>query len=485
MLQDAKRDGSWDTTTFGQGEAGIASATCARVCHAGSMTTSLKIVVMGTGHVGLVSVATLASLGHHVVGFDVNTTTIQRLQAGDVHFHEPGLADLLADGVAAGRVRFTDDPAEAISGADVAMICVGTPTNTTDLDESLDLSYVQAAAKLVIAHADRPIVIVEKSTVPPGTGDRIEAMIALHRGSSEITVASNPEFLREGQAVADTLRPDRIVVGANDETTHKVLADLYAPQLEAHPCPYVKTDRATAEIIKQASNAFLAMKISFINEMAQLCEAVGADIATVADGMGHDPRIGRAFLNAGIGYGGSCFPKDVLGLEAVFQQHELHSHLVSAVRWANDRVMTWPVNTLQRALWNLKGATIAVLGATFKPHTDDIRESVALVAVQELLNAGATVRLTDPVALAHVAASITHDQLVLCDTVQEAVTGADAVFLATEWPEYVGLNPQDLVQWLATPVAVDGRIVWDVPAFTQAGLQVYQVGRRVGEGHHG
>lgn len=444
------------------------------------MTTSLKIVVIGTGHVGLVSVATLASFGHEVVGFDVNPATIDRLLAGEVHFHEPDLAELLAEGVAAGRVTFTADPAEAMRGVDAAFICVGTPSLGNDIDYALDLSMVQAAAKVVIDHADGPVVIIEKSTVPPGTGDRIERLIALHGRANELTVASNPEFLREGQAVADTLRPDRIVVGANDEATHKVLADIYAPQLAQHDCPYMATDRATAEIIKQASNAFLAMKISFINEIAQLCEVVGADVTTVADGMGHDSRIGRAFLNAGIGYGGSCFPKDVSGLNAVFSEYNTFSDLIGTVQWANEQAMEWPVKTLKRALWNLKGATIAVLGAAFKPHTDDIRASVAIHVVNELLMAGAKVRLTDPVALPHVAREVDTEGLTLCATVEEAVAGADAVFLATEWPEYTDLNPEDLSKWLATPIAVDGRIVWDAEAFEAAGLEFYQVGRKRG-----
>lgn len=444
------------------------------------MTTSLKIVVIGTGHVGLVSVATLASFGHTVVGFDVNADTITRLRAGEVHFHEPGLADLLAEGVAAGRVTFTADPAEALQGADVAFICVGTPTSGEDDLESLDLSMVQAAARVVIDYADGATVIVEKSTVPPGTGDRIEAMIALHGRTGELTVASNPEFLREGQAVEDTLRPDRIVVGANDEATHAVMEAVYAPQLAQHGCPYVATDRVTAEIIKQASNAFLAMKISFINEIAALCESTGADVNAVADGMGHDRRIGRAFLNAGIGYGGSCFPKDVTGLYAVFRDHDLVGQVIGSVQWSNEQAMEWPVKALKRALWNLKGSTIAVLGAAFKPHTDDVRESVALHVVDALLAAGAKVRLTDPVALPKAAAVVDGEGLTMCTSAEEAVTGADAVFLATEWPEYVRLSPAELASWLATPIAVDGRIVWDGDAFEAAGFTFHQVGRKPG-----
>ncbi|WP_336250854.1 UDP-glucose dehydrogenase family protein, partial [Stomatohabitans albus] len=315
------------------------------------MTRSLSVVVLGIGHVGLVTVATLASLGHQVVGFDVNPDVIAQVGAGDIHFYEPGLADLLQEGVQAGHLRFSSDPADAIAGADIAMICVGTPSEPAmNGEDGLDLSMVKAAAQTVITHATQPVVIVEKSTVPPGTGDRIEDLVALHGKGDLITVASNPEFLREGQAVADTLRPDRIVVGANDEHTHQVLADLYAPQLAVHPSAYVATDRVTAEITKQASNAFLALKISFINEVAALCEHVGADITTVADGMGHDPRIGRAFLNAGIGYGGSCFPKDVSGLSAVYESHHLPETTISGAHWVNEEAKRWPVKTLAKAL---------------------------------------------------------------------------------------------------------------------------------------
>lgn len=438
------------------------------------MTRSRKIVVLGTGHVGLVTVATLASFGHQVVGFDVNPEVIDQLNAGEVHFYEPGLKELVVQGLNNHQITFSADPAQAIAGADVAMICVGTPNGGA----GLDLSMVREAALTVITHATNPIVLVEKSTVPPGTGDRIEALVARHNAQDRVRVASNPEFLREGQAVADTLTPDRIVVGANDPQTHAVMADVYATQLEAHPCPYMATDRTTAEIIKQASNAFLATKISFINEIAALCEAVGADVNAVADGMGHDPRIGRAFLNAGIGFGGSCFPKDVEGLASVFEAHHVPNVLVHHLSESNALARSWAIRTLEVALWGLRDTTIAVLGAAFKPHTDDIRESVPLAIVRELLNEGAKVRIADPVALPKVAAVLEHPNLTLANSAQAAINGADAVLLGTEWPEYVALNPTDIAQWLASPVAVDGRIQWDGAAFEAAGLHVYQVGRR-------
>lgn len=441
----------------------------------------MKVVVIGTGHVGLVTVATLASFGHEVVGYDIDQDKIDEIVGGGSPFYEPGLGDLLDEGLSQGRITFTTDPAKALTGADVAMLCVPTPTGGFNA-VGLDLSMVQAAVKTVATHATGPLVLVEKSTVPPGTGDRLDQLIAMYAKDKGITVVSNPEFLREGQAVMDTLQPDRIIVGANDEASHEVMRRLYEPQLIAHPCPYLATNRATAEIIKQASNAFLSTKISFINEIAALCEVVGADVTAVADGMGHDQRIGRAFLNAGLGFGGSCFPKDTLGLDAVFQAHQVNAPIISNLSWSNDEAKSWVMRTLDKAVMALGGMTFAVLGASFKPHTDDVRDSIALFIVESLLDAGAKVRLTDPVALPKAKAVledyVRDDHLVYCESAQEAITGADGVILATEWPEYADLNPVDMARWMVGTLVLDGRIQWDGEAFEAAGLTFYQVGRK-------
>ncbi|HSJ45312.1 MAG TPA: UDP-glucose/GDP-mannose dehydrogenase family protein, partial [Euzebyales bacterium] len=328
----------------------------------------MRVGVIGTGHVGLVTVGCLASLGHDVVGVDNDAEKIALLQADAMPFYEPGLDDLLRTQRDAGRVRFSGNNRDAIAGSDVVFICVSTPPRD---DGSPNLSLVQAAASSVAEHATGPIVVAEKSTVPVSTGQRVRETLALEsrvRGNGvTYEVVSNPEFLREGRAVADTLRPDRIVVGADSDAGHEVMRQLYAPLLAQHDCPYVATDVRTAEIIKHASNAFLATKISFINAVARICERAGADVGIVADAMGHDARIGRAFLNAGLGYGGSCFPKDVRAFVHIADELGYDFGMLRETERINREAHQWPVTQLRRLLWNLEGKTIAVLGLAFKP----------------------------------------------------------------------------------------------------------------------
>jgi UDPglucose 6-dehydrogenase len=436
----------------------------------------VRVGVIGTGHVGLVTAGAMASIGHEVVGFDNDEAKVAVLQDGTMPFYEPGMADLLHDQEQAGRLRYSTDPRDAIAEKDVVFICVGTPSRE---DGSPNLSYVQQAASSVAEHATGTIVVAEKSTVPVRTGQRIRETLALEaraRGNGvAYEVASNPEFLREGSAVADTLRPDRIVVGAESEAGHEVMRRLYEPLLAEHECPYVATDVRTAELIKHASNAFLATKISFINAVARICERAGADVETVADAMGHDARIGRAFLNAGLGYGGSCFPKDVRAFVHIADELGYDFGMLRETERINREAHSWPVQELRRMLWNLEGKTIAILGLAFKPNTDDIRDAPALRVIEELLAEGAHVRAHDPAAMPQVARI--YPDVTLVDKAEEVLRDAHAVVVCTEWDEYRGMSPERIAELLAYPVAVDARNAWDADAMARQGLNVARVGR--------
>jgi UDPglucose 6-dehydrogenase len=436
----------------------------------------MKVGVIGVGHVGLVTAACMAELGHQVVGMDADAGKIATLRDGKVPFYEPGLQELVDAGVDAGRVHFTDDAGEAVDGADVVFISVGTPRRA---DGSPDLSYVQAAAASVATHATGPTVVAEKSTVPVRTGERIRQALRLQSqargGGLQHDVVSNPEFLKEGTAVEDTLRPDRVVVGADSAHGHEVMRQLYQPLLDRHDCPYVATDVRTAELIKHASNAFLATKISFINAVARICELAGADVQLVADAMGHDVRIGRAFLNAGLGYGGSCFPKDVEAFVHIAGELGYDFGLLRETDRINREAKAWPIAQLRRMLWNISDKQIAVLGVAFKPGTDDVRDAPALDVIDALLAEGATVRLHDPVALDHVRDR--YGDVVFCDKAEDALRGAHAVVVCTEWDEYRAISPDRLADLLEYPIVVDARNVWDAAALRAANLSVAAVGR--------
>ncbi|CAN5382318.1 UDP-glucose/GDP-mannose dehydrogenase family protein [soil metagenome] len=439
----------------------------------------MKVAVIGIGHVGLVTAACMSEWGHDVVGFDNDPTKIAAVQARSVPFHEPGLEQLVLKGIDAGRISVTGDPLEAFESPDVAFICVGTPM----LDGGApNLTYVQAAAAMVATHAKSPTVVAEKSTVPVQTGERIRQALMLQAqsagGASLHEVVSNPEFLREGSAVQDTLFPDRVVVGADSPRGHEVMRRLYEPLLASHDCPYVATDVKTAELIKHASNAFLATKISFINAVARICEMTGADVHTVADAMGHDVRIGRAFLNAGLGYGGSCFPKDVEAFIHIAAELGYDFGLLRETERINRDAKRWPLAQLRRLLWNIGDKEVAVLGVAFKPHTDDIRDAPALEVIDALVEEGTVVRIHDPVALPHVRGRW-GDQVVLCETAEEAIRGAHAVVTCTEWPEYAKIEASVLADLLQFPVVVDARNVWDPAELIGAGLSVASVGRRI------
>jgi UDPglucose 6-dehydrogenase len=435
----------------------------------------MKISVIGVGHVGLVTAACMADLGHDVIGMDDDQSRVGILGRGEMPFYEDGLAELTQKGVDAGRLRFTADAREAVADADVVFISVGTPTNQ---DGSPNLTYVQAAAASVAAHATGPVVVAEKSTVPVRTGERIRHALNLQAQSigSDLHhhVVSNPEFLREGTAVDDTLRPDRIVVGADSDYAQKVMREVYSPLLKRHDCPYVATDVRTAELIKHASNAFLATKISFINAVARICERAGADVETVADAMGHDARIGRAFLNAGLGYGGSCFPKDVKAFIHIAAELGYDFGMLRETERINREAKSWPIQQLRRLVWNVAGKEICVLGVAFKPGTDDVRDAPALDVIESLLTEGARVRLHDPVALRSIEGR--YPEVERFDKAEDALRGAHAVVMCTEWDEYSVITPERLMELLEYPIVVDARNVWKPQELAEAGLTFASIG---------
>jgi UDPglucose 6-dehydrogenase len=438
---------------------------------------TVQLTIIGVGHVGLVTAATMAAVGHDVVGLDDDAAKIDALLAGQVPFHEPGLQDLVTEQVAAGRLRFTRSLDEALADAEVAFVCVGTPSLPGGAP---NLSFVERVGREAVAVAKRDLVLVEKSTVPANTGVRLEQIIAReqHRtGSSgvQLSVASNPEFLREGNAVQDTLHPDRIVIGASDPVTRRMVRAVYEPLLAQHDCPVIETDLATAELIKHASNAFLATRISFMNAVALVCEEVGADVMTVAEGMGHDHRIGPHFLHAGLGYGGSCFPKDVDGFIHLAQSVGRDFGLLEQVRDINDAMLDHVMGHLRHELWHLEGKTITLLGAAFKPGTDDLRRAPAMELAQRLLDEGVDVRIYDPVALPNVAREM--PALVRFEDPLEACTDAHAAVVCTEWEQVRALDPAELAGVLRYPILIDGRNIFEPEQARAAGLQYHGIGR--------
>ena len=430
----------------------------------------MKIVVIGTGHVGLVTAATLAALGHHVTGMDGDPRVVESLRQGRCPFFEPGLDPLVKECLADGRLRFDDDAAAALDRADVAFICVGTPGRPSG---EPNLVAVEQVATTIGRHATEGMVVVEKSTVPVQTAARIKTILD-RTSAHEFHVVSNPEFLREGHAVEDSLRPERILVGASDEFGHEVMRRVYAPLLE-QGIPFHATDVPTAELAKHACNAFLALKISFVNALARVCEASGADVVRVADIMGSDPRIGREFLDAGLGFGGSCFPKDLTAFRAQAARLGYEFRLLDEVVRINDEALESAVGKIREVLWNLEGKRIAVLGLAFKPGTDDIRESPALRLVEMLMRAGANVVGHDPWANANAVAEL--PGLEVADDPYQAADGAHCIVIATEWPEFAGLDLARLKGVLTHPIVVDCRNLFAPDVMADSGLIYVPTGR--------
>jgi UDPglucose 6-dehydrogenase len=433
----------------------------------------MKIAMVGTGYVGLVSGACFSEFGWDVVCVDLDAEKIKMLEAGEIPIYEPQLDDLVARNVAGGRLSFTTDLAAAVSGADAVFIAVGTPSRRGD--GHADLSYVFQAAEEIARNADGYTVVVTKSTVPVGTGREVLKRIRAAAPDADIDIASNPEFLREGSAIEDFMRPDRVVIGADTDSAREAVASLYRP-LFLRDTPIIQTSLETAELIKYAANTFLATKITFINEFANLCEKVGADVQELAKGIGLDGRIGGKFLHAGPGYGGSCFPKDTEALVRSARDAEAPITIVEQVIAVNaERKEAMARKIIAACGGSVEGKTLAVLGLTFKPNTDDMRESPSLVIVPRLIEAGATVRAFDPVGMDE--ARKLMDGPVWCQDAYDAMDGADAVAILTEWNEFRGLDFRRMETLLKQPIMVDLRNIYRPEDMAAAGFHYTSVGR--------
>ena len=428
-----------------------------------------NIAVVGTGYVGLVTGTCFADLGNKVICIDIDERKIQVLLEGGVPIYEPGLEEVVRRNVAAGRLTFATSYAEGLADAEFAFIAVGTPSG---VDGEADLQYVRMAAETIAETMDHPLVIINKSTVPVGTGDWVADIIRKHQPEPiDFAVVSCPEFLREGSALADFMHPDRVVLGSLDRDAAEKVAQLHL-SLRA---PIVLTDLRTAEMIKYASNAFLATRISFINEISAICEKLGADVKEVAAGMGYDKRIGRSFLDAGIGFGGSCFPKDVKALEYMALLHGAHPSLLHAVMEINRDQRRQVVHRLRELLGSLRERKIGLLGLAFKPNTDDMREAPSVDIAHMLLREGAEVWGYDPEA--HTVAGRVIPELRLAKNPYELAEGCDALVLVTEWNEFKHLDMARIRQAMKTPVFVDGRNVYDPKAMREAGFLYRGIGR--------
>jgi UDPglucose 6-dehydrogenase len=434
----------------------------------------VRIAMIGGGYVGLVSGACFAEFGTEVIVVEADPQKLTALREGRIPIYEPGLDTLVADNVKAGRLSFTGNLTESIPGAEAVFIAVGTPTRRGD--GHADLSYVYAVAEEVARALTGYAVIVTKSTVPVGTGRRIAEIVRGVRPDLDFDVASNPEFLREGSAIQDFMRPDRVVIGTESERAMEVMRRLYRP-LYLIEAPIVFTGLETAELTKYAANAFLAMKVTFVNEMADLCEKVGADVHDVARGIGLDGRIGRKFLHPGPGYGGSCFPKDTLALVRTAQDYGAPSRLVETTVAVNDaRKSSMAMRVISACGGSVRGKTIGVLGLTFKPETDDMRDAPSLSILSRLAGDGAKLRAFDPEGMEQ-ARPLLPESVTYCESALDAAAGADALVLITEWNEFRALAPQRLRAAMRGNVLVDLRNVYDPVAMRQAGFAYHGIGR--------
>jgi len=434
----------------------------------------MHIAVVGSGYVGLVTGACLADFGMSVTCVDNDQRKIEMLQRGEIPIYEPGLDALVAKNAKAGRLRFTTELKEAVESSLVIFIAVGTPPKE---DGSADLSYVMQVAEAIAEYMNGYKVVVTKSTVPIGTGKLIEEIISRRNNRYPFSVVSNPEFLREGSAIEDFMRPDRVVIGARDPQAIAIMKDVYAP-LYLIETPFVITNVESSELIKYASNAFLATKVTFINEVAALCEVLGADVHHVAKGMGLDRRIGPKFLHPGPGYGGSCFPKDTKALTEIARQAGRPFAIVETVVQVNEEVKLRMVQRIREACGgSVAGLTIAVAGLSFKPETDDMREAPAIVIVGALAAEGATIRAFDPAAMAN-AREVLPDGVVYCDDVYDAASGADCLVILTEWNQFRSLDLGRLRALLRQPRMVDLRNVYEPDRMREAGFQYWCVGRQ-------
>ena len=430
--------------------------------------------MVGTGYVGLVSGACFADFGHQVTCVDKDVGKIERLHQGIMPIFEPGLEDLVASNVNAGRLSFTTDLSDAVKDADTVFIAVGTPSRRGD--GHADLSYVEQAAREIAEHMQGYTVVVNKSTVPVGTGDLVQRIMSEVNPKGDLSVVSNPEFLREGAAIGDFKRPDRVVVGTEDERARQVMRELYRP-LFLNETPILFTDRRTSELIKYAANAFLAVKIAYINEMADLCEQVGANVQEVARGIGLDNRIGKKFLNAGPGYGGSCFPKDTLALMRTAQEAHAPVTIVEATVASNsNRKKRMAGKIIEACGGDVAGKTIGILGLTFKPNTDDMRDSPSLDIVPALLAAGAKVKAYDPEGMEEAKKELTGIEMV--GGPYEVADNADAIVILTEWDQFRALDFERIATQMRKPVMVDLRNVYNPDDLRQDGFTYVSIGRK-------
>jgi UDPglucose 6-dehydrogenase len=433
----------------------------------------MKICVVGSGYVGLVTGACLADFGMTVTGVDKDAAKIAALERGEIPIYEPGLEEIVAKNVRAGRLRFTTELAPAVREARAVFIAVGTPPLP---DGRADLSFVRQVAESIGDNLNGYKVVVTKSTVPVGTGQMVEKTVRERSaGGHDFAVVSNPEFLREGSALEDFYHPDRVVIGARDPRAVDVMLEIYAP-LKAAGVPFVIANVESSEMIKYASNGFLAAKISFINEVAEMCEAVGADVEVVARGMGLDHRIGPKFLHPGPGFGGSCFPKDTRAVAQIAEEHGLRFEIIDAVLSANERIQRRMVPKIEAAFGGLAGRTIALLGLAFKGETDDMRDSPAIPVVEGLVAAGATVRAFDPAAM-EIARTLLPPAVAYCADAYDAAAGADGVVIATEWNQFRALELDRLRRLLRTPLIVDLRNLYEPERVAAAGFRYVSVGR--------
>jgi UDPglucose 6-dehydrogenase len=431
----------------------------------------MRIAMIGTGYVGLVSGACLSEFGHEVICIDKDADKVKTLLAGGIPIYEPGLDDVVAFNAKAGRLSFTTDLKAAVAGAEAVFIAVGTPSRRGD--GHADLSYVFAAAEEIAEALTGYAVVVTKSTVPVGTSRKVEEIIKKKRPDVQFDMASNPEFLREGSALEDFRRPDRVVVGCDTERAKDVMREVYRP-LYLNETPILFTSRESSELIKYAANAFLATKITFINEMADICEKVNGNVQDVARGIGLDGRIGNKFLHAGPGYGGSCFPKDTLALVQTAQQLGAPSRIVEAVVSVNEARKLAMAKKIEDAFGGVKGKTIAVLGLTFKPNTDDMRDAPSLVIVPALQAAGATIRAYDPEGAKE---ARKHLNVEMAAGTYEALEGADGVVILTEWNEFRALDLDRVKASLKQPLMVDLRNIYRPSLMQEAGFRYVSVGR--------
>jgi UDPglucose 6-dehydrogenase len=433
----------------------------------------MKLTVIGTGYVGLVTGTLLADFGNDVIGLDIDEAKVNQLQQGKPHFYERGLDDLLKRNIKQDRLRFTTDTKEAIQASDVLFICVGTPQGD---DGKADLSAVKAVARDIGDYMDEKKTVVIRSTVPVGTNERVKRIIEDNLESDiSFHVVSNPEFMREGAAVKDFQNPDRVIVGTRSDEAEQTMRDLFRHVTRVSR-PFMATTPETAEIIKYASNSMLAARISFMNELSHLCEDVGADIKQVAKGMGLDDRIGPRFLQAGVGYGGSCFPKDVRALAHTLEKHNCANNILRAIDHINERQKKSLIPKLERYLPDLDGKTVAVWGLSFKPRTSDTRNAPALTVIDQLLDKYATVKAYDPEAMEEARDELP-SKVEFADTALDALRDADALILCTEWDEFREPNFDKMQSLMRQPIVIDGRNVYDPDAMKQRGFTYQSVGR--------